>query len=1518
MSRTSWLTSLQQRLNRVFRKSHSRKSKRRPPAARLLLETLEDRVVLAGNVAAPSPANLAFNNVTASPVTTTAFVNDLYLDVMFRAPTAAELSSMTSSLTSGQLSSGGAFASLTNSAEYKNIIAPILTYYEAYLGRHADYGGINGWTNGERQGMTPGQIAGAIVQSPESMQTNGSNPLSLSNSAFLTYLYQFLFNRAPDTPGLNGWMQALTSGQLQKSDLLSDFLMSPEWTAKQVSNATLVTSAYLGLWNMSPDANASTYVNGLANGTIKDATALGTQLIAGTPYLGVGATRNYVIALYEGLLGRDPSQDLLGYRTWRTLMIGQKVSDADALAFFVSSPEFQAKNLSPTGTATAIYKTLLGRAPTTAELATALPLVSSGRFADVSALAEQILTSNEFTQNSYAQNVQHTIVLYEENWSFDGLYGNFPGANGFANLNLNTLGQTDAATGLPITSTPAPTNEGSANFPDQGVITATPDPRFPPTNGQAALPVLPYNLGNFVQPNQNTGDIVHRFYHEQLQIDNGVLQPSTGQNDGYMTWSDNPGLVMSFFNTTGLPEFQLAQQYTLDDNFFHSAYGGSYLNHQYLIAAAASQWMQPLPASNPNFVSVFNPTVSITNEIDTNANAGGATTLTYAFAHTPVYPDTVSGSVFIGASATASYTFSINIQNVVTLTPVGTPAVTISSASFTPTTGVLTLNWASNPGATSVKVSYKYGNLNDGNLSNPTLTTQSPQGATLNPSSNTMYLINTSYGSQMPIPTKTVSNETDTNPNAGGATALTYTFAHVSVYPGTVSGSIFIGASTTAAYTFTVNAAGVVTLTPNGTPAITISSATFNATTGALTLNWASNPGATSVTVSYHYGSVSRDQLLLPINDTNPSGAGYETNIGDELNTKNISWKWYSGGWNNAVAGTPDVLFQFHHQPLAYFANYTPFNADGTLNTTNLSQKDLQDEQNYLNDVAADNSSLTTGNLPAVSFIKPIGENNDHPGYTDIADGQNHEMELISTIQNSIDWSNSNIVITYDENGGRWDQVNPPMIDQWGVGTRVPGIEVSPFARRGFVDHQQLETDSILTTIEQQYGLSAMGTHDAKANGLYSAYDFSPTDVLKNNRPSLPALPAIKALSNGFKAGDVVVSQVGNGITPLKTSDLNHDLTAPVFLDDISLSGKLAGQLALPATASGANHGIVTSGGSKSEGGLNLSSDGHYLTYIGYDTTNLINPVGTSDVSKTLAGGGPTVAVNRDIARINAAGAINTTTSLTDAYQGDNARAAVSIDGAEFFSVGNADKTVINTLGPRFSTLGASTSTLLGTVTGTPSKSDNFRAVQIFNGNVYVAKGSGGTGSNGIFLVGPTSSTSGGETTTPLPGLSLVVGNDGPNVIHPFGFFFANATTLYVADEGFLPGPVNPSDPTTFAPSPLAGIQKWVLQNGTWVNVYTLTAGLGLGKKTLISGVTSWTEGLRNMTAQLNADGTITLLAVTAQNDTNVNTGDGDPNALVKITDTVAATTLPATESFSVVATSPANTVFRGVAFAPT
>jgi phospholipase C len=451
-------------------------------------------------------------------------------------------------------------------------------------------------------------------------------------------------------------------------------------------------------------------------------------------------------------------------------------------------------------------------------------------------------------QNGVLQNINHFIVIYQENWSFDGLYGLFPGAHGLKQAaDAGTIPQVDKF-GNPITTLPNPST----------------DPLVP---GAAGLPVEPYNLAQFIPPSGLTSDIIHRFYHEQLQIDNGVLEPSTGSMDKFVTWSDNGSLVMSYFDATNLPEGQLAQQFTLDDNFFHAAYGGSFLNHQFLISAAAPQWNQPIPAG---FQSSWDPTTQT---------------------------------------------------------------------------------------------------LHDSNLT-----------------IDGKYDVNTTFALQGPHPA--------------------------------------------------------------GIPA---------------------------------------NKLLDPINDNNPllpngqPDPTYTPTIGDRLDAAGISWRWYSGGWTNALEGNPDPLFQFHHQPFAYYANYAPFNADGTPNpqTDSLLNPDahLQDETQFFTDLA-------NGNLPAVSFIKPLGPDNEHPGYTDLLTGQQHVADIVHAVMNSPEWAHTAIIITYDENGGRWDHVSPPTRDQWGDGTRVPAIVISPFARQGFVDHQQHDTLSILATIEARFGLQPLNQADANASTL--------------------------------------------------------------------------------------------------------------------------------------------------------------------------------------------------------------------------------------------------------------------------------------------------------------------------------------------------------------------------------------------------------------------------------------------------
>jgi phospholipase C len=118
-----------------------------------------------------------------------------------------------------------------------------------------------------------------------------------------------------------------------------------------------------------------------------------------------------------------------------------------------------------------------------------------------------------------------------------------------------------------------------------------------------------------------------------------------------------------------------------------------------------------------------------------------------------------------------------------------------------------------------------------------------------------------------------------------------------------------------------------------------------------------------------------------------------------------------------------------------------------------------------------------------VSFVKPIGAENEHPGYAHEIAGQQHVADLVAAVQNSKIWKDSVIIITYDENGGRWDHVIPPVrSDGWGVGVRVPTIIVSPFVRKGAVDNHEYETVSILKLIERRFHLAPLSARDADPN----------------------------------------------------------------------------------------------------------------------------------------------------------------------------------------------------------------------------------------------------------------------------------------------------------------------------------------------------------------------------------------------------------------------------------------------------
>jgi phospholipase C len=197
-------------------------------------------------------------------------------------------------------------------------------------------------------------------------------------------------------------------------------------------------------------------------------------------------------------------------------------------------------------------------------------------------------------------------------------------------------------------------------------------------------------------------------------------------------------------------------------------------------------------------------------------------------------------------------------------------------------------------------------------------------------------------------------------------------------------------------------------------------------------------------------------------------------NIGDELTHRGVSWTWYAGGWDDAVAGHPDPLFQYHHQPFNYFADYAPGKPG---------RAHLQDETNFV-------AAAKSGTLPAVSFVKPLGEENEHPGYASTPTGETHLVDLIKTIMAGPQAKGTLIVVTYDEFGGQWDHVPPPgqgrpgVHDQFGPGTRIPTLVIGGTFTRSGVDSTTYDTTSILTTLENQYALPALSSREAQMPDL--------------------------------------------------------------------------------------------------------------------------------------------------------------------------------------------------------------------------------------------------------------------------------------------------------------------------------------------------------------------------------------------------------------------------------------------------
>ncbi|MBV9994462.1 MAG: PEP-CTERM sorting domain-containing protein [Caulobacteraceae bacterium] len=416
--------------------------------------------------------------------------------------------------------------------------------------------------------------------------------------------------------------------------------------------------------------------------------------------------------------------------------------------------------------------------------------------------------------------------------------------------------------------------------------------------------------------------------------------------------------------------------------------------------------------------------------------------------------------------------------------------------------------------------------------------------------------------------------------------------------------------------------------------------------------------------------------------------------------------------------------------------------------------------------------------------------------------------------------------------------------------------------------------------------------------------------------------------------GGSCVTAIANGsygqVFQNDTVDANFGVTAPYALQFFSAKGTTA---TYTSTYAIPNATFTGSFSSKSEGAINVTPDGKSITMLGYnaapnqiDISNSNTPGGTETGNTDVAK--PTY---RTVAQVNANG--TTSFTNTNAYSGNNGRAVILGGDGKYYMVGNAGNgngdgntaqiTGVQTItpgspSPNTSQIGKVNAAAYGVTDKKPAKDNNFRGETVFNNTLYVTKGSGSNGIDTVYEVGQIGTVNASTNIAVLPGFPTDAAKTNTANFYPFGIWFANSTTLYVADEG--DGVLGHA-----ASDGNAGLEKWSLVGGTWVKDYTLQLGLNLGQNYTVTGTdaagetgsyTTATDGLRNIIGKLNADGTVTIYAVTSTASDGTGDQGADPDKLVAINDLLANTDPngAAGESFVTLETAAYGQVLRGVA----
>ncbi|MEX0832306.1 MAG: alkaline phosphatase family protein [Actinomycetota bacterium] len=181
------------------------------------------------------------------------------------------------------------------------------------------------------------------------------------------------------------------------------------------------------------------------------------------------------------------------------------------------------------------------------------------------------------------------------------------------------------------------------------------------------------------------------------------------------------------------------------------------------------------------------------------------------------------------------------------------------------------------------------------------------------------------------------------------------------------------------------------------------------------------------------------------------------TDITYLLHKFGVSWKYYVGPDGTCYGAACDK--KKHQDTSTGFQNVLP----GFLTVKeNKQRENIVPYSDYLDDAGA-------GELPSVSWIMPAIGESEHPGHSNIVRGQEFVTSMVNAAMESPDWNSTAIFVVWDDWGGFYDHVKPPRIDAGGYGIRVPGLMISPYAKKGYIDSQTLTFDAYLKLIEDRF-----------------------------------------------------------------------------------------------------------------------------------------------------------------------------------------------------------------------------------------------------------------------------------------------------------------------------------------------------------------------------------------------------------------------------------------------------------------